>query len=141
MLCLTIRQPWAGAILDLRHPKDIENRGWSTAHRARIGIHAGKRVDAAGVQALPDAPVDDLGKIIGTVEITGCHIQDSEQCHWHHCRENPWAQFSEFPDAAIWHWELEHPRTFVTPIPERGALKLWEPGPSAAHLMSIADFR
>ena len=40
MPCLSIRQPWAWAILHLG--KDVENRSWPTKHRGPILIHAGK---------------------------------------------------------------------------------------------------
>ena len=41
MKCISLWQPWASAIpLGL---KQIETRGWSTAVRGRIGIHAAKR--------------------------------------------------------------------------------------------------
>jgi hypothetical protein len=38
-LCLSVRQPWAWAILN---GKDIENRDWSTTRRGRFLLHASK---------------------------------------------------------------------------------------------------
>jgi len=38
---LTIRQPWAFAILNLG--KDVENRSWRTRHRGPLLIHAAAR--------------------------------------------------------------------------------------------------
>lgn len=37
---LSIRQPWAWAILNAG--KDIENRSWRTSRRGRIALHAGR---------------------------------------------------------------------------------------------------
>lgn len=141
MKILTVKQPWASAIF--RRPvnlaKSIENRVWYTDLRdVRIGIHAGKSVDRNAGIPMPNHPV--FSAVLGTVEITGCHEARSQQCGWHGCAENPWAQWPDKEHPVIFHFELEHPREFVTPIPARGALKLWEPGPSVAHLMSIADF-
>ena len=62
MPALSIRQPWAWAILHAG--KDIENRSWRTAFRGEVLIHAGLRpecemgefirlMDDAGV-ALPE---------------------------------------------------------------------------------------
>lgn len=142
MKLLTVRPPWAQAIfvspVALVETKGVENRQWYTSLRERIGIHAGLNVDRrAGVDMPGNAA---RGAVLGTVEITGCHEEGSQQCGWHECRENPWAQWSQPDQPPIWHWELEHPREFVTPIPAKGRLGLWEPGPSVAHLMLIADF-
>lgn len=40
MPCISIRQPWAWAILYAG--KDVENRSWPTKHRGSILIHVGK---------------------------------------------------------------------------------------------------
>lgn len=41
-LALSIRQPWAWAIVHAG--KDVENRGWSTQFRGPVCIHASKRM-------------------------------------------------------------------------------------------------
>jgi hypothetical protein len=38
--CLSIRQPWAWAILNVG--KDVENRSWTTTYRGPLLIHAAK---------------------------------------------------------------------------------------------------
>ncbi|MQA14935.1 MAG: ASCH domain-containing protein [Pseudonocardiaceae bacterium] len=43
MRALSIRQPWAWAILHAG--KDVENRSWPIRHRERLVIHAAKTVD------------------------------------------------------------------------------------------------
>jgi hypothetical protein len=90
-VALSIRQPWAWAILVLG--KDIENRTWRTRHRGPLLIHASAGVKAADiadfiahVEARPDLGerleaagglrVDELrqqaGGIVGQVEILDC---------------------------------------------------------------------
>ena len=76
MKALSIKQPWAWAIL--RKGKDIENRKWKTNLRGYFWIHASKTIDE-------NAPIDlrleylkaslkldqatNLGGIIGSVEL------------------------------------------------------------------------
>lgn len=40
---ITVRQPWASAIMHLG--KNIENRTWNTKHRGKIYIHASRTID------------------------------------------------------------------------------------------------
>ncbi|MFF6794287.1 hypothetical protein ACFY9C_35055 [Streptomyces filamentosus] len=115
---LTVRQPWATAILTGR--KTIENRprpwrpGWFL-------LHAGKGLDRP---ALNDPLVDrairghDLtaGAVLGVVRITATH-QDpagAPPC-------TPWA----LPNMA--HLELADVQALTTPIPARGQLGPWRP--------------
>lgn len=84
-IALSIRQPWAWAILNAG--KDIENRDWSTRRRGPIAIHAAKGMTLGEYRAclstmreigLPDGVdlpgVDGLerGGIVGMAEIVGC---------------------------------------------------------------------
>jgi hypothetical protein len=74
---LSIRQPWAWAIVTGRKP--VENRDWSTSFRGRVLIHAGKRIDDGAV-FLPEGaseycPRDEdlpLGGIVGVATIVDC---------------------------------------------------------------------
>jgi len=50
MKALSIRQPWAWAILNLG--KDIENRKWKTNYRGPLLIHAAKKIDVDGLEYL-----------------------------------------------------------------------------------------
>ena len=81
MKALSIRQPWADAII--WHGKDVENRDWKTNFRGPVLIHAAKawgpqeRADLAFVEAMPattlgnvDRPL--LGGIIGKAVIVDC---------------------------------------------------------------------
>jgi hypothetical protein len=84
MLALSIRQPWAWAILHCG--KDIENRSWPTKVRGRVLIHASKGMTMKeyvnfGCKALRrgiDIPrFDDFerGGIIGEAELVDCVTQ------------------------------------------------------------------
>jgi hypothetical protein len=77
MKALSIRQPWAWAILHAG--KDIENRTWYTNFRGVILIHAGKKVDKEGIEfieyqtgILLSKEMLITGGIIGSVEIVDC---------------------------------------------------------------------
>lgn len=82
MKCLSVRQPWAWAIINAG--KTIENRTWKTNFRGRVAIQAGKACteeeyeDGAHLikklTGRRPPPLDKLAKgvIIGTVEITDC---------------------------------------------------------------------
>lgn len=87
IFALTIRQPWASAIV-LGH-KAIENRTWRPAAcrlPMRLAIHAGKRVDQAGLEfiarmgiVLPELPTSAILAVV-TVE----QIVDRSDDPWFH---------------------------------------------------------
>lgn len=80
MKALSIRQPWADAIV--YHGKDVENRGWPTRFRGPLLIHAAKTWGPGERETLrdlvsdglipEDAPAPQLGGIIGRAEIVDC---------------------------------------------------------------------
>jgi len=79
MRALSVRQPWAWAILHLG--KDVENRSWRTAYRGRFAIHASKSFDAGAyamllerfpTRALPRRREFQQGGIVGTAELVDC---------------------------------------------------------------------
>lgn len=122
MLALTIRQPWAHAILHA--DKHVENRSWrpTLAPPFRIAVHAGKGYDANAYPGCPGRDALDLGAIVGEVDVVGFHHADQ-------CRTggplgeslcSPWAM----PDQ--WHWWLGDRVTYAEPIPAVGRLGLWE---------------
>jgi len=110
MLALTVRQPWAWAIIHAG--KDVENRSWPTEHRGPLAIHAGMTVWRGGGDAIrPLAgivlpPDDELvrGAVIGIVDVVDC-VRN---------HESPWA------DDGQYHWVLHNPRALPEPIPYRG---------------------
>jgi hypothetical protein len=123
MKAISIRQPWAWAILYAG--KDIENRDGRWNLRGRVVIHAGKTLSRAERAAIDDvaafirkpglvvpsprqfAERGLLGALIGTVEIVDCVAHSN----------SPWFYG---PFGLV----LREPRPFPTPIPFKGALGL-----------------
>jgi hypothetical protein len=116
-LALTVRQPYAAAIL--WGGKTVENRSWMTSFRGRLYIHAATN-SAVGWRHMPMADVlaqiprelcHQRGLILGSVQLTDC-IRDSG---------SPWAQ------PGMWHWVLCDPVPLADPVPARGQRRLWTP--------------
>lgn len=70
MKALSIRQPWSWLIAN--DHKDIENRSWPTNFRGCFLIHAGKKIDKAGIDFIREQRPDislplrfELGGIVG----------------------------------------------------------------------------
>ncbi len=88
---LSIRQPWAWAILYAG--KRVENRTWQTSYRGEIYIHAGLHVDREALEDLQDIiaavpaprPPASRGALIGTAMLVDCvsveHVP-TEQLAW-----------------------------------------------------------
>ncbi len=108
MRAITVRQPWAGLIVD--GYKDIENRRHRTLIRERIAIHAGLGWDDPGPIyhfRMPWTAHQRLsGCIIGTVRIVDS-VEDAR---------SKWA-------LPGWHhWVLQDPMPLKQPIPYKGNL-------------------
>ncbi len=86
MKAITLRQPWAWAIINAG--KDIENRNWKTHFRGKVAIHAAVGMTRheydrvckyiRGVNRrirIPAYEELERGAIIGAVEIVDC-VQD-----------------------------------------------------------------
>lgn len=121
MLALSIKQPWAWAILYAG--KDIENRDWPTRVRGRIVVHAGKTYDQRGHDWLISqgyhVPADlPRGCNLGEVDIVGCHELAATDCT-RRVALNPWA----FGDHCF---ELADPVPYDVPILQTGALKFFK---------------
>ena len=114
---LTIRQPWAWAIV--HGGKDVENRSWRTKYRGTLLIHAGRAFEPDGYETVRQLasqqppPARDFmhGVIIGVVELVDC-LQDFD---------------SEWAAVGQWQWCLRNPRPLVEPVPSLGKLGLWRP--------------
>lgn len=124
MRVLSIKQPWAWAILNAG--KDIENRDWFTNFRGRIGIHASKGMTRneyddfyffireiedkwLAISTLPQPEQLHRGAILGTVEIVDC-VRDSG---------SPWF-------VGEYGFVLRNPVILPEPIPYKGQLGLWD---------------
>lgn len=124
MKALSIRQPWAWAIL--AGIKPIENRTWPTSFRGPVLIHAGKREERSNIDyvlrecshhtgasvALLRNAYDQqaaTGAIIGAVTITDC-VSD---------HPSPWFQ-------GPWGFVLASPARAHQPVPCPGRLSFFD---------------
>ncbi|MFF2731847.1 hypothetical protein ACFVS9_28550 [Streptomyces sp. NPDC058008] len=124
MKALTIRQPWAGAIV--HQDKRVENRTWKLParhHGTRILIHAGAQLDKNAKIYGPNFGV--YGAIVGVATITGCHWSDDGTC----C--SPWG----FQQA--YHWTLDDVAVLPEPVTARGALGFWTPTADALNAVTV----
>jgi hypothetical protein len=97
---ISVRQPWAGLIVD--GLKDVENRKRLTRFRGRICIQAGcKPWDGPEATGAPWTPHQAyFGCVVGTVEIIDC-VEDSR---------------SRWGLPGWWHWVLADPRPLRSPF-------------------------
>lgn len=148
MKALTVRQPWAWAIV--HGGKGVENRSRNLAgsYRGPVAIHAGLTEDESAYddemirQALGDCDdgwllaeqVGTLGAFVGVVDLVDVH-----QGWWAEfeygpvtCCPSPWGQ------SGAWHLMLANPRPLAAPIPARGRLGLWTPEPATVEQLQEA---
>jgi hypothetical protein len=108
---LSIRQPWANAIL---LGKDVENRSRYFSHRGPLLIHASLKADDAAmddvrVRALPKKELI-FGHLIGVVTVLDC-VRESD---------------SQWADAGSeWKLILASPQWLSRPVPYRGQLSIF----------------
>lgn len=139
MRILTVRQPWAWAII--HGGKNVENRVRNIAggYRGPVAIHAGLNLDessfvsatlhnawlSAGGDSAPGGwGISKRGRIIGIVDLVEVHhaahclnpLDVADDSTWKWC--SPWAQND------VQHLLLENPRPLADPIPYTGALGL-----------------
>lgn len=137
MKALTVRNPWAWAII--YGGKDVENRSVRTNHLGTVAIHTAKAVDTEAMtsplildaideyngpvvmpgELIRRADLEQLGKIIGVVDIKPVHHAD-------HCRQADGRLCSPWAMDGMWHWPLTNPQPAQAPVPAKGALGLWE---------------
>lgn len=109
MLALTLKQPWATAIVKLG--KDVENRSWTTPFRGELAIHAGKSVD----------PLADLsGYALSESLPSGCVVAVVE------LRDVVRDSTSEWARDGHYHWVLSDVHPLALPIPCMGRLNLFK---------------
>jgi hypothetical protein len=109
---LSVRQPWANAIL---LGKDVENRSRYFSHRGLLLIHASTHLDYRArrdprIKALPENELI-FGHLIGLVMLVDCVTESNSQ----------WADRS-----ARWKLILANPTRLSRPVPCRGSLNLFE---------------
>jgi hypothetical protein len=120
MKALSIRQPWAWAILHAG--KDVENRNWPTRFRGTIAVHAAKGMTRDEYENARDFMIGDVGLndmplfgqcwrgvIVGLVDIVDCVTRS----------DSPWFE-------GKYGFVLANPRPLKTPISCKGALNFWD---------------
>ncbi len=147
MRVLTVKQPWAWAII--HGGKDVENRTTNIvgAYRGSVAIHAGYGWADAAKRFLRRLGVEppsilDRGAIIGVIDIVDVHQVDDAQCRppamcsrWA-LRQEDFPEV-ERPQYRMRHLVLANPRPLPRPIPATGRLGLWHP--DADLLAAIAE--
>lgn len=142
MRILTVRQPYAWAII--HGGKDVENRSSNIAggYRGPVAIHAGLAYDDDAALWMPGSRCPDresvslaYGAIIGVVDLVDVHsasviggcgrMQHDCDEHPNGCRHHcsPWAM-GPAPKGWYQHLVLANPRPLLEPLPYTGALGL-----------------
>ena len=133
MKALSIKQPHAWLIC--KGYKDVENRNWKTGFHGRVYIHAGKKIDISGYNALVyySKPLGDkrdllmsayssgwltIGAIIGEADIIDCKFRYEEE------NDN---LYSAWHEVGQYGFVLANPVLYDKPIPCRGQLGFFEP--------------
>lgn len=139
MRVLTVRQPWAWAII--HGGKDVENRTRNIAgdYQGLVAIHAGLaefEQDNRASRALAAAHGTEtdtrlhFGAIIGVVDLTGVHFGATFTATCYRSPEGGNEYVIPSDVCSVWgepdryHLELSDPRPLATPIPHRGMLGL-----------------
>jgi hypothetical protein len=115
MKCLTVRQPWAHAII--AGAKRIENRSRPTRYRGPLLIHAARtRDDLRGRSRLPCGQAVPrglvFGAVLGMVQLVDCVRVD----------DLPPDPYAEGP----WCWVLSDPVALARPLPHVGQLAFFD---------------
>jgi hypothetical protein len=108
---LTVKQPWAHAIIHLG--KNVENRSWRTSYTGPLLIHAAASAPLRlPLPVMSPVKYEDLvrGAIIGVVELVDC-VRDAK---------------SKWAEPGQWHWLLRNARP-IGPVRCAGRLRLWHP--------------
>lgn len=164
MRALTVRQPWAWAII--HSGKDVENRTQAWSYRGPVAIHAGVRWSDRGGESdaiarawaierrikpewgdkcypLPREDLFPTSAFVGVVDLVDVHHVSALNSGEILCCDSPWAEHQYDPRHGglrrrnLVHLELANPRPFVKPIPARGRLGLWTPSPE--QLLAIVE--
>lgn len=132
MRILTVRQPWAWAIM--HGGKHVENRVRNIAgdYRGFVAIHAGITAARGGIDEIRSIigafPTDFSileempgGAILGVVDLVDVHNSARTSGR---CDSDTHTICSEWAEPGLIHLELTNPRPLAEPIPYRGALGL-----------------
>jgi hypothetical protein len=104
MKCLSIRQPYADAILDGR--KLAEFRTWSTSYTGPIAVHAALKIDRKSVLYDPQKTYK-TGVVLGEVELykIGVSLELTGLFHWYLRHPQPYKRsFLALGKCGLWEW-------------------------------------
>ncbi|WP_058623180.1 ASCH domain-containing protein [Microbacterium testaceum] len=132
MRVLTVRQPWAWAII--HGGKTVENRTRNLAgsYRGPVAIHAGLAYDEDAVIWTGPVPTplaidedgshrEPRGHIIGVVDLVDVHAALDCMTQEH---DGDWKVCSEWSERSGYHLVLANPRALDEPLPWKGGLGL-----------------
>ena len=146
MRAITIRQPWAWAVIHAGKTVENRSRNIAGAYHGLVAIHASKRDDlnafiasnvlceaveshlprsASGIADMREPWILNRGMIIGVADLVDVHYVDGHSERWDAEAErnatcSPWAHH-----GPIWHLVFTNPRPLAYPVPVRGQLGLW----------------
>lgn len=127
MRCLTIREPWAKAIMDGLKPVENRTRNVAGAHRGQLVVHVSQTYDGhpslRRIQLLvPDFKLDlrFAGLIVGVVDLVDVHRPGERPDCQPGALCSPWAEEDRV------HLVLADPRRYRYPLRAVGKLGLWE---------------
>lgn len=142
MKALTLTQPWASLVAI--GAKRIETRGWRTAHRGPLAIHAAKGFPKWAKETCAEpAFAAELGRdrlpvgaVIATCRLISCmptrelqenrliQVDPEARCDDFLLGEEERA-FGDYSPGR-WAWLLADIEALPEPVPAKGALSLWE---------------
>ena len=139
MRALTIRQPWAWAVIHAGKTVENRSRNIAGAYRGLVAIHASKRDDlnaftasdvlckaveshlprrASGIADMREPWLLNHGMIIGVVDLVDVHRDNIHgRLYLRAC--------SSWATEGTTHLVFANPRPLDCPIPARGRLGLW----------------
>ena len=129
---ISVRQPWAQAVIDGHKPIENRSRGFTLRYRGRLWIHASAAISDRGAADhrvlgcyTPDE-IDAMARmcVLGHVDAVGAHRAEPGCC------DTPWAEASyQRSDGGLVvdpvHLELANPVALDDPIRTPGALGIW----------------
>lgn len=132
MKILCVRQPWAWAII--HGGKDIENRCWETRYRGPLLIASSQGWHRStyeyylenfsrGKDKCPSREELVVGAILGKVDLVDC--VDAHRSKWF---------------EGDYGFVLRHPKPLSRPIPIKGRLGLFPPGPDLMRKLKRANW-
>ncbi len=132
----------------MRGMKLVENRTWSTKHRGRLVIHAGKSrgwingpllLNGTEVELDYGLPIASLtlGAVLGEVQLVDCVTRESIRAGTHY-EKYPWMLSHEHVEGP-WCWILADVKRYIVPVPWTGSQGLFDIDP--LKLNAAANFQ